>query len=296
MRKTLIAVAVAGLFAMPAVAQTGDPSKDAAAPASPHTLTGNLGIYSSYRFRGIDQTFGKPALQGGIDYSHSSGFYLGNWNSNVSSGAGMPDGNLEMDFYGGYKFSAGDFGFDLGAIYYYYPGSEAKVLSTVRPNSGSVNNKEIYIGATWKFLSVKYFYSFDDYFSLRGFDDTPALGNTTKDTKGSSYLDFSASYDLGNGWGINGHVGLLNLENVKNGDYTDWKIGVTKDISGWVFGLAYIDTNADGSCSKVATSSQPYCFASSWSTVNGAPGVSNFGNDTKDAGRGTAVVSVSKSF
>ena len=106
MRKTLIAAAVAGLFALPAVAQTGDPSKDAAAPASPHTLAGNLGIYSSYRFRGIDQTFGKPALQGGIDYSHSSGIYLGNWNSNVSEGAGFPDANLEMDFYGGYKFSA----------------------------------------------------------------------------------------------------------------------------------------------------------------------------------------------
>jgi uncharacterized protein (TIGR02001 family) len=292
MRKTLIAAAVAGLFSLPSVvmAQAAAP---AAAPASPHTITGNLGIYSSYRFRGIDQTFGKPALQGGIDYSHSSGIYLGNWNSNVSSGAGYADGNLEMDFYGGYKATFGDFGLDLGAIYYYYPGSEAKVLSPIRANSGSVNNKEIYIGASWKFLSVKYSYSLDDYFSTRGIDKffTP----TGKSTKGTTYLDIGAAYDLGNGWGINGHVGVLNYDNVANGDYTDWKIGVTKDIGGWVFGLAYVDTNADGDC-RGATTTQPYCFASSLSTIGGLPGVPNFGNDTKDAGRGTAVLSVSKSF
>ena len=75
MKKTLIAAALAGLFSLPTVVMA---QAAAAAPASPHTITGNLGIYSSYRFRGIDQTFGKPALQGGIDYSHSSGFYLGN--------------------------------------------------------------------------------------------------------------------------------------------------------------------------------------------------------------------------
>jgi nitrogen regulatory protein P-II 2 len=135
-----------------------------AAPASPHTLAGNLGIYSSYRFRGIDQTFGKPALQGGFDYSHSSGIYLGNWNSNVSEGAGFPDANLEMDFYGGYKFSVGDFGIDVGAIYYYYPGSDAGVGTLFSPannksgkvHSGGVSNTELYVGATWKFLSAKY--------------------------------------------------------------------------------------------------------------------------------------------
>ncbi len=289
MRKTLIAVAVAGLFSVPTVvmAQAAAP---AAAPASPHTITGNLSITSDYRFRGITQTFEKPALQGGIDYSHASGFYLGNWNSNVSSGAGFPDGNLEMDFYGGYKTSFGDVGVDLGAIYYYYPGSEGRGLGT-KADSGSVTNKEIYIGATWKFLSAKFYYSLDDYFSLRGVNALAV--STGKSTKGTTYLDLGASYDLGDGWGINGHVGMLSLENVHNGDYTDWKIGVTKDVNGWVFGAAYIDTNADGDC-KGATTYQPYCFTNS-NSDNGA-GVINFGSKTKDAGDGTIVISVSKSF
>src|SRR4051794_38631677 len=71
-----------------------------AAPA-PSPVTGNITLASEYRFRGIDQTAGKPAIQGGFDYSHASGVYLGNWNSNISQGAGFPGGNIEMDFYGG---------------------------------------------------------------------------------------------------------------------------------------------------------------------------------------------------
>ncbi len=288
MKKTILASILATAFSVPVMAQTTE--APAAAEASPHSLTGNLGIFSSYRFRGIAQTNNNPALQGGIDYAHSSGFYVGNWNSNVSSGAGFPDGNIEMDFYGGYKHAFGDFGLDVGAIYYYYPGSHAKVLSTVKPDGGAVNNKEIYIGGSWKFLSAKYSYAFDDYFSLRGVDRTGAA--TTKGTSGTSYFEVNGNYDLGDGWGVNGHVGTLNLKNVHNGDYTDWKIGVTKDISGWVVALSYVDTNASGKCSGASTY-QPYCFYSSLSDSNGTLQTSSH---TKDAGNGIAIVSVSKSF
>jgi uncharacterized protein (TIGR02001 family) len=80
MKKLLLASAVATALAAPTVrfAHAAD-----AAPASPHTLTGNVGFVSDYRFRGISQTFKEPALQGGFDYSHASGFYLGTWASNV---------------------------------------------------------------------------------------------------------------------------------------------------------------------------------------------------------------------
>lgn len=283
MKKSLIALALVGAFAAPAFAEE-------AAPTPEHSITGNLGLFSSYRFRGIDQTFGKPALQGGVDYAHSSGLYVGNWNSNVSSGAGFPDGNLEMDFYGGYKTTFGDVGLDVGAILYYYPGSQGKVLGT-GADSGAVTNKELYLGASWQFLSLKYSYAFDDYFSLRGWDSTGT--STGRSTKGTSYLDLSANYDLGDGWGINAHVGHLHAKNMTNGSYTDWKLGVTKDINGWVLGASYIDTNAKGQCSG-ATTYQPYCFSSTNFDNAGALGTNP--NKTKDAGRGIAVVSVSKTF
>jgi len=286
MRKTIIAATLAtAALAVPNLAAAQAAAAPAAAPASPHTITGNVGLFSSYRFRGIDQTFGKPALQGGVDYSHSSGFYAGNWNSNVNQGAGFPGGNLEMDFYGGWKNTWGDWGLDLGAIYYYYPGTNALITGpillqnnrTLAIHTGKVDNTELYIGGSWKFISLKYSHAVSDYF------DTPG-------TKGSHYLDLSANYDLGGGWGINGHLGHLNFKNMTNGSYSDWKIGVTKDIGGWVFAASYIDTNAKGSCNPAVTTPQPYCFSNG--NINAAGGF----DKVKDAGRSTVVISVSKTF
>jgi hypothetical protein len=97
MRKTVLAAAIAAAVAAPGLAS--------AQATSPHTVAGNMGLFSDYRFRGISQTFEQPAIQGGIDYSHASGFYLGTWASNVN-GLSFPDGSIEMDFYGGYKFPA----------------------------------------------------------------------------------------------------------------------------------------------------------------------------------------------
>src|SRR5438105_5336208 len=201
MRKFVLPVALAASATLSSIA-----AAQQAAPTPP-PVTGNMTLVSEYRFRGIDQTFGKPAIQGGFDYAHSSGVYLGNWNSNVSSGAGYPHGNIEMDFYGGYKRAFGDFGVDVGFIYYAYPGTDPKI-----------DNKEVYIGGTWKFLAAKYFYAIDDYFSAPG-------------TKHTGYLDLAANYDLGRGWGLAAHYGHLNFKNFSNGSYSDWKLGVTKDLS-----------------------------------------------------------------
>lgn len=261
MKKTLISLALFGAFAGSVAA--------ADAPASPHTFTGNITIASDYRFRGISQTAFRPTIQGGVDYSHASGFYAGNWNSNVDSSAGYPDGNLEMDFYGGFKKSIGDFGYDVGALYYYYPGSSVR--------NEVVNNKELYVSGSWKFLTLKWNYALDDYFSAKGLDRN---GNTTtKSTRGTNYLDLSANYDLGNGWGVNAHVGHLEFKNYYNGDYNDWKLGVTKDINGWVIGASYIGTDAKGGKTGVA----PYRFVKT-------------SGYAYDAGKDTIVVSVSKTF
>ena len=295
MRKTLIASAIASAVLLPSVVSaqtaTADAAPAAAAPASPHTFTANVALVSDYRFRGITQTFGQPAIQGGFDYSHASGIYLGNWDSNVSETAGYPNGNIEMDFYGGWKGSWGDFGVDLGVLEYYYPGSTkggsaGAAIANLDKNpiqlatgTSAVDNTELYIAGSWKFLSLKYSHAVSDYFAI-------------PDTKGSHYIDLSGSYDLGGGWGVNAHVGHLTVKNFGNASYTDWKLGVTKDIGGFVFGLAYVDTNAKDDCGSAATSTQPYCFAKG--TVDN--GVLNPTGKTYDGGKGTVVVSVSRTF
>jgi uncharacterized protein (TIGR02001 family) len=168
-----------------------------------------------------------------------------------------------MDFYGGWKKSFGDIGADIGFIYYAYPGTNPKI-----------DNKEVYLGASWKFLSAKFFYSLDDYFSIKG--------PNGEGTEGTTYLDLAATFDLGNGWCVNGHWGHTNLKKVSQGSYSDWKLGVTKDISGWVFGAAYVGTNAKGDCGA----GEFYCF------TNGNP----VNLEMRDAGRNTVVLSVGKTF
>lgn len=212
------------------------PSLAAAQAPAPSPVTGNLSIVSDYRFRGLTQTMQRPALQGGFDYAHASGLYVGNWNSNVSSTV-FPNSNLEMDFYGGYKHAFGDIGLDVGFLYYYYPGSLATLTN---PQTGTtstgikIDNKELYIGGSWKWLSLKYFHSVDELFAV-------------PDTKNSWYLDGNATFDLGSGWGVVGHIGRQKVKSWSDASYTDYKLGVTKDIGGFVFGAAYVDTNANDS-------------------------------------------------
>jgi uncharacterized protein (TIGR02001 family) len=56
----------------------------------------------------------------------------------------------------------------------------------------------------------------------------------------------NAAFDLGDGWGVSGHVGHQKIKNFSDASYTDWKVGVTKDLGVGVVGLAYVGTNAKG--------------------------------------------------
>ena len=240
MRTALVACAIAIGTAAPfgVSAQTAKPEPE-------FTFTGNAGLFSDYRFRGFTQTDYKPAFQGGFDFAHKSGFYLGNWNSNVEqllyNGA-----SLEMDLYGGYKTTFGDFGLDVGVIYYYYPGT-----NKVKPGLDA-KNFEAYIGGSYGPASLKYFYSFTDFFGINS-NDLGLPGNI--DTKGSQYLDLTVTVPFDGGWSVVGHVGWQKIENLKQfgpnvfgvleDSYYDYKLGVNYDIaaSGWILGAALIGTS-----------------------------------------------------
>ena len=267
MKKILYALASAiALVAIGAQAQTTTPAAPAAAasaaeaPKSDWTISGNAGLFSDYRFRGISQTNKKPAFQGGFDIGHASGFYVGNWNSNVDS-AFYNGANLEMDFYGGFKYPIGPVTLDGGIYYYYYPGSGAN-------GTFKIDNTELYIGAAYQTYSIKYSYAVSDFFGI-------------DDSKGAWYLEGNGTYDLGNGFGLVGHLGYQRLKNkaqiVEIGqttlinNITDWKIGATYEWTGWVFTAAYVGTNRDLTGGTAALSNR------------------NISNDT-------VVLSLSKSF
>lgn len=216
-KRTLMAGAVAAALALPALAlaQTA-PAADAkpAEPKPSYTLTGNFGLFSQYIFRGLSQTGHKPALQGGFDWAHESGFYLGTWGSNISwlkenastaaavGGTYGEGGSMEWDFYGGYKWSLPqDFTLDLGTLYYWYPGSiNPAAITAIAAIPGATVPKadtwEVYVAPSWKWITFKASYSV--------LDHTFAVDKS----RGTYYLDLSANPPLGDtGLTLNLHVG-----------------------------------------------------------------------------------------
>jgi uncharacterized protein (TIGR02001 family) len=225
-----------------------------------HTLTGNLTLASDYRSRGLSQTFGEgfelaPSIQGGLDYAHIGGFYAGNWNYNISSNQ-YPNGTgLEMDFYAGYKRPVRAFTFDVGTIVYYYPGSEARGLTT--RSAGTTNESfdtwELYAGGSWQNFSLRYYYSLTDYFGLSE-DAAVALDNPKdsggplsrdRDTYGSQYLTASWTQPLSDVLALNTSLGYLWVANYGDLNYLDYKVGLTYTVNAWSFGASVIGSNAD---------------------------------------------------
>jgi len=229
-KKTFMAGAMA-MALVPSFASAAD-----AAP--PYTLTANVGLFSQYIFRGLTQTNRDPALQGGFDFAHSSGFYLGTWGSNISwlrdFGIYSGGGSLEWDMYGGYKGAIGksDFGYDVGLLYYYYPG-------TVAAGAVRANTLEAYGALSWKWLSLKYSYSLDN----------KTFGVT--DSSGTWYLDLSANYPVTDKLTLIAHYGKQKYEGTTAGvsndsvaSYEDWKLGLSYALpKDFTIGAYYTDTS-----------------------------------------------------
>jgi uncharacterized protein (TIGR02001 family) len=254
---TLSAISAACLMTMSTAMAADEP----AVAADPGPITANVTLASEYRYRGISQTNSKPAIQGGFDYAHESGFYAGNWNSNISwlsdsyPGASAP---IEMDFYAGFKKEVAEgVTLDGGVLQYYYSTSNLNIPTT----ASNPNTTELYVAGTYSFATLKYSYAVSDLFGFYG-------------SKGSSYLDLSLNYDTGvEGIVLNGHVGYQKVAGSTNpnASYTDWKVGLTKDLGhGMNIAVAYIGTNADG-------------------TVYVSP-------TTQNLGRGTGFISFTKTF
>ncbi len=281
-KKTLMAGLVAAALGS-GLAQAQAP----AAPASPHTITGNVGLYSQYIFRGLTQTNREPALQGGFDYSHSSGFYLGTWGSNISwltdgaPPAYQSGGSLEWDFYGGYKWSLpADFTLDLGTLYYWYPGdANTTALKGGNPLNPKADTWEIYGALSWKWLSGKFSYS---------------VNNKTfgvADSSGTYYVDLSANYPIPNTpvtliahYGIQKFTGQdPRLVGVASNDtacsYDDWKLGVNYSLpKDFTVGVFYTDT----------TGANSLCY--------GTPSEAPAGAYPKNISKGTGTIFISKTF
>lgn len=198
-----------------------------AAPAAPEsTMSFNVGGVNEYRYRGISQSRFDTALSGGADYADKSGVYVGVWGSSIKwiKDAGGKS-NTEVDYYAGYKFTVGDVGYDIGFLRYDYSGNALKP---------SANTNELYGAATMGPVTLKYSQSTGNLFGFAN-------------SKGSSYVDLTATFDLGDGYSLVPHIGYQAVKGAGNGiySYTDTALTLGKDLgNGLAASAAIIGTNA----------------------------------------------------
>ncbi|MEN9712868.1 MAG: hypothetical protein RLY90_1129 [Pseudomonadota bacterium] len=223
------------------------------------SLSYNVGVVSQYRYRGLAQSRGMPALQGGADFAAANGFYVGTWASTIkwiqdsSNSTATVKGPVELDIYGGYKFEAAGVAYDVGVLQYEYLGNNLADTKAAH----SPNTSEVYGAATLGVVTAKYSYSLTDLFGQ--------ISSAGKGSAGSYYLDLSATFDLGNGYTFVPHAGRQQVKNVSDNSYTDYALTVNKDFgNGLSASLSAIAVTADKT-----PGSAFYSTANNYSTAKG---------------------------
>jgi uncharacterized protein (TIGR02001 family) len=184
-------------------------------------VTGNVAGVSDYMFRGLTQTWGHPAIQGGVDYAHPDGFAAGAWASSISDRS-YPGGSTEVDLYASFGRAIDtDWSWRAGLYGYVYPGAN---LDHAGLQSRSFTTLEANAALTWRQFTLKYNRSLTDYFAAdteQGYDG---------DTRGTGYLQLDVALPLNDLWSLALHAGdthytaklVAPLSNgARNASYTD---------------------------------------------------------------------------
>lgn len=233
----MIGATLAGLLSLPVVttqvfAQAAPAAAPAPVPAPENTLVPKISLYSEYEYRGISQTAEKPALQFNLDYTHTSGFYLGTFVTNIKwlkeaakSGGFSTNANIEWDLFGGYKFEiVKDVTVDVGYLRYEYPSSK-----TFNP---SPNTDEIYVGAIYGPFSAKYSHATSNLFGFAN-------------SKNSAFTEINWSQEVLPKLTANAQIARQTVKNNGDFSYTVYKLGGTYDFGdGWVAGGYVKNTTA----------------------------------------------------
>jgi uncharacterized protein (TIGR02001 family) len=208
----------------------------AASTATVAEISGNVAIVSDYVFRGISQTDNQMAIQGGLDYAHDSGLYVGTWASSVDpdffNGTGH-DPQLELDLYAGYSGEfANGMGYDVGYLRYEYPGF------------GDADTNEVYASLSYSDFSASVNYS--DELAFLPSDQSAWYIAAGYDTT-LPWAEIGLSVHLGHSFGDAFDVSSTSTDIGLTDSYTDWSIGLSKSWMGADFGLTYTDLNIDDS-------------------------------------------------
>jgi uncharacterized protein (TIGR02001 family) len=237
--------------AAPAAAEAAAPAAPAE-PAPDWTFTLNAGLFSEYMFRGVSLSDG-PALQGGADLGHSSGFYVGTWWSNIDKdftghGDGFSGGNrLETDWYFGWaKTFENGLGVNFLGNYYYYPDRENSA-TVIKSHGRKQDSFEVSAALSYKWFTYTFYYIPTDYYGA----SKDFTRDGTSDTDGATYNELKFNYTLPIAdLNFLAKVGYQHTPNLA-GSQGDVQIGLSrnfsipsagKPIEGFSAGAYYTDT------------------------------------------------------
>lgn len=217
LKTLMIAMALAAPFAaLPGLAHAQEAAEEEVTPT--WDISGEVGVATDYRFRGISLSGKEPEVTGSFSVAHSSGLYGSVWASNVELGSGKAD-DLEADWTLGYSRDVGAINLDVGGIYYsYLDNSDLNYFEVY----GAVGTK---VGPADMKVGVAYAPAQDN---IGGVDNT--------------YVYVSGEVPLGQG-PVSLH-GTFGIEDGAFGDSKkDWNVGLSIDLgSGLTGSVDYVDT------------------------------------------------------
>ncbi len=184
----------------------------AALPANAAEVSANVGYNSEYIFRGIPQS--DSSVFAGLDAS-TGGFYVGTWAADVEQG-------LEVDLYGGYGGSIGEFSYGIGATAYLYT------------DDFDDTYKEINLSLGYGIFSISA--AIGEYDNFKG---TPSDGGEGFNEK-QDYTFFAPRIDY------NGFYGLVGIFGDDfDGEYYEVGYGSTLEAIGVDWTVSYIHSTED---------------------------------------------------
>jgi uncharacterized protein (TIGR02001 family) len=217
---TILGGAAACAAALPASADTA-PADDG------RRWSANASVVSQYVSRGLRQTWGKPAVQAGIDYVAPSGFYAGVWGSQVSDHV-IAGAHAEIDSYVGYTAAvAGNVELITGLYRYWYPGARYDKAAGGGPATG-YDYTEWMVGAAWRGVSVKVWTTLSNYF---GFDGNSLADGVDRGSRGSTYAEANWDVPLPNDFTLGLHIGHEHVRNHSAFSFTDYRVELSRPIN-----------------------------------------------------------------
>ena len=250
-------MAAAWVLVLPIAAQAQsapDDQPEAAsgtASSSALAVSGSAALASDYRFRGVSQSDGELAVQGGITIAHESGFYAGAWASNLAGWGTFGGANMELDLIGGYKAAlADDATLDVGVTWYMYPGGAdrtdfaepyVKLTGTTGPatlTAGVAYAPEQQAIGKWYATGAA---------AAAGVYDDPGARHDNLYLWGDAALaiagtPITAKAHVGRSRGQNG-LGPNATAVSPTGEYWDWSLGTDATWRKLTVNVSYIDTD-----------------------------------------------------